>query len=169
MPESEPSLQSILNVNWDVLLKDSILIQSKKRGNIVIFYVWLLIFYLDVRGRNYLIFLISDFLQCQLGDPLPGSSASIWAETILHTFRTWGIYSDVSVGNSHVFGYGVDSLRSIYMHTPLYLAYGDCLESKICKARTTYILPQRHATIPTIPSTPNRSQTPGYHQVVLLQ
>lgn len=36
-------------------------------------YVFLLIFYLDVLGRNYLISLISDFLQCQLGDPLPGS------------------------------------------------------------------------------------------------
>ena len=60
-------------------------------------------------GRKYLISLISDFLQCQLGDPLPGSSASIWAETILHTFCTWGIYSDAILENSHVFEYRVDS------------------------------------------------------------
>lgn len=75
--------------------------------------MFLLIFDLDV-GRNYLISLISTkyILQCQLGDPLPGSSASIGAETILRTFRTWGIYSDASLENLHVFGYGVDPLRS---------------------------------------------------------
>lgn len=40
----------------------------------------------------------------------------------------------------------------MYMYNPLYLAYGNCLESKICKARTVYILLQRHATILTNPN-----------------
>lgn len=93
---------NVFDVNWDVRFKYSNSMQRKK-GEHCHIYVFLLIFYLDVR-RNYLISLISDFLQCQLGDPLPGSSASIGAETLLHTFRTWGIYSEASLENFHVFG-----------------------------------------------------------------